>query len=113
MWQESTAAYGSAFYEGETGTQYRFSIEAEDRLGYKLEGKTVLAETTIAENSVVTGRVINPAGENAAGVEVKIGEKTATTDASGNFAIDVPIGSWNITVGGQLAHPPTGLQHER
>ena len=102
LWQESTAAYGSAFYEGETGTQYRFSIEAEDRLGYKLEGKTVLAETTIAENSVVTGRVINPAGENAAGVEVKIGEKTATTDASGNFAIDVPIGSWNITVGGQL-----------
>ena len=102
QWQGSAAAHGSAYYEGESGKRYSFSIEAEDKLGYKLEGKTVLAETSITENSVVTGRVINPAGENAAGVAVQIGDTTATTDANGHFAMNVPIGSWNITVSGQL-----------
>lgn len=102
LWKESAAAYDSAIYNGEVGESYSFAIEAEDRLGHKLEGKTVLAETTVAENSVVQGKVINPAGENAVGVEVQIGDKTATTDSNGRFAIDVPIGSWNISVDGQL-----------
>ena len=102
LWKESAAAYDSAVYNGEVGESYSFSIEAEDRLGHRLEGRTVLAETTVAENSVVQGKVINPAGENAVGVEVQIGDKTATTDANGRFAIDVPIGSWNISVNGQL-----------
>ena len=102
LWKESAAAYDSAIYNGEVGESYSFAIEAEDRLGHKLEGKTVLAETTVAENSVVQGKVINPAGENAVGVEVQIGDNTATTDSNGRFAIDVPIGSWNISVNGQL-----------
>ena len=102
LWKESATAYDSAVYNGEVGESYSFSIEAEDRLGHRLEGRTVLAETTVAENSVVQGKVINPAGENAVGVEVQIGDKTATTDANGRFAIDVPIGSWNISVNGQL-----------
>ena len=102
LWQENAKGYGRAFYTGEAGKRYRFSINAEDRLGYKLEGNTVLGETTVALNSVVTGRVINPAGEGASGVEVRIGETRATTDASGNFSMDVAIGSWNIFVNNQL-----------
>ena len=102
LWQEDAAPYGRAFYNGEIGRRYRFSVEAEDRLGYKLEGKAVLAETTIAVNGVVNGRVINPAGENAAGVEVRIGDTTSTTDANGQFAMNVPIGNWNVSVNSQL-----------
>ena len=102
LWQENVKSYDRASYTGEAGKLYRFSINAEDLLGYKLEGNTVLGETTVALNSVVTGRVMNPAGEAASGVEVRIGETRATTDASGNFAMDVAIGSWNIFVNNQL-----------
>ena len=101
-WQEDAEAYGEATYSGEAGTRYGFRIEAEDVLGYKLETDTALAETTVTTNSVVTGRVINPAAENGVGVEVRIGESTATTDANGQFTMDVPTGSWNISVNNQL-----------
>ena len=102
LWQDGVAAYGKASYTGEAGRKYAFSVAAEDRLGYKLDADTPLAETTVAENSSVTGRVINPAGEAGAGVQVSIGTTTATTDSSGRFTMTVPIGSWNITVGSQL-----------
>lgn len=102
LWQENVSAYGEATYNGEAGQRYRFSIEAEDLLGHRLEKGETLADTTIAVDSVVTGRVINPAGENAAGVVVRIGTTTATTDANGLFAMEVPIGSWNIFVSDQL-----------
>ena len=101
-WQEDAEAYGEAIYNGEIGTSYSFRIEAEDLLGYKLETDTALAETTVLTNSAVTGRVINPAGENAVGVTVQIGDTTATTDANGQFTMNVPIGSWNISVANQL-----------
>ena len=102
LWKEGVEAYGKASYSGEAGKQYSFSVAAEDALGYKLEAGTSLASTTVAENSSVTGRVINPAGEAGVSVQVSIGTTTATTDASGRFTMTVPIGSWNISVGSQL-----------
>ncbi|MCZ0941114.1 MAG: hypothetical protein OXJ55_20925 [Caldilineaceae bacterium] len=102
LWKEGVEAYGKASYTGEAGKKYAFSVAAEDRLGYKLQADTSLAETTIAEHSSVTGRVINPAGESGVGVQVSIGTTTATTDAGGRFTMTVPIGSWNISVGNQL-----------
>ena len=102
LWQEGVAAFGRASYRGESGKRYEFSIGAEDLLGHELEMGAVLGETTVAENSAVTGRVINPAGEGAVGVVVKIGETTATTGANGRFTMTVPIGSWNISVSDQL-----------
>ena len=102
LWKEGVAAYDKASYSGEAGKKYSFSVAAEDALGYKLEAGTSMASTTVAENSAVTGRVINPAGEAGVGVQVSIGTTTATTDASGRFTMTVPIGSWNISVGSQL-----------
>lgn len=102
VWKDDVEAFGKASYTGETGKKYGFRIEAEDVLGHKLETDTALAETTIAENSSVTGSVINPAGENAVGVTVTIGETSATTSASGRFTMTVPIGSWNISVNSQV-----------
>ena len=102
LWKEGVEAYGKASYTGEAGKKYAFSVAAEDRLGYKLHADTSLAETTVAEHSSVTGRVINPAGEAGVGVQVSIGTTTATTDAGGRFTMTVPIGSWNISVGSQL-----------
>ena len=102
LWQENVDAYGREFYNGESGLRYRFSVEAEDLLGYRLEGKLVLGDTTVAVHSAVSGRVIDPAGGNAVGVEVKVGEVTAVTDANGRFSLTAPIGSWNIFVNNQL-----------
>lgn len=102
LWQEDVSAFGRASYSGEAGKKYEFSIAAEDLLGHKLEKGSVLGETTVAENSAVTGRVINPAGESAVGVTVKIGVITATTGTSGQFTMTVPIGSWDISVSDQL-----------
>ena len=102
LWKEGVEAYGKASYSGAAGKSYAFSVAAEDALGYRLEADSSLASTTVAENSSVTGRVINPANEAAVGVQVSIGTTTATTDASGRFTMTVPIGSWNISVGSQL-----------
>ena len=102
LWKEGVEAYGKATYTGEAGKKYAFSVAAEDKLGYRVDADRSLAETTVAEHSSVTGRVINPAGEAGVGVQVSIGTTTATTDASGRFTMTVPIGSWNISVGSQL-----------
>ncbi len=102
LWQENVDGYGRAFFNGETGRRYRFSVQAQDRLGYRLEEMPVLAETTVAVNSDVSGSVIDPAGESVAGVKVRIGDVTTVTDADGHFSLVVPIGSWNIFVDDQL-----------
>lgn len=104
LWLENVNAHDSAVFAGEPGRRYRFSVQAQDRLGYRLEGWPVLAETTVAEDSQVTGQVIDPAGGGVVGVEVRVGQVTAVTGAGGNFSMRVPIGNWDIFVNGQLIH---------
>lgn len=102
IWKENVAARGRAVYQGEAGQHYRFSVQAQDKLGYRMQGRPVLAETTVAVNSVATGTVINPANERVSGAKVRIGAVTTVTDNDGRFSTTVPLGNWNIYINDQL-----------
>ncbi|AZI20678.1 TonB-dependent receptor [Chryseobacterium taklimakanense] len=46
----------------------------------------------------ITGKIVDEAGNPVAGAEVRIGEKTITTDNNGDFSTDLPAGTYTLIV---------------
>ncbi len=104
LWQKGIAAAGSRNYVGDVGHRYAFGLSATDRAGNGRNTLTVLAETMVSDKIAVQGSVINARGVPVNNVEVVIGDRLAQTDENGRFALEVPPGTWDILIAGQIVH---------
>ncbi|MFZ1757386.1 MAG: carboxypeptidase-like regulatory domain-containing protein [Caldilineaceae bacterium] len=105
LWQTGLAANGSLAYTGEIGQRVAFAVVGIDKLGQANRTLTAQARTTIDEpptHAAVAGRVIDPAGQGVFSVSVAIGGVTTTTDANGDFQLDIPFGTWDVAVEGRV-----------
>lgn len=50
------------------------------------------------QNGRITGKIVDEAGNPVAGAEVRIGDRTITTDNNGDFSTDLPAGTYTLTV---------------
>lgn len=58
----------------------------------------IVRETRQANPGRITGKIVDEAGNPVAGAEVRIGDKTITTDNNGDFSADLPAGTYTLTV---------------
>jgi len=81
-------------------TVYTVTVAGTDLAGNPLSGTKSWTFTTIAH---VTGVVLDKNGNPIANATVNMSQgtgfwKTTLTDANGNFGIDVPVGTYNLTI---------------
>jgi hypothetical protein len=105
VWLPGQPANGSATFNGEQGHHYRFAALGTDRAGNAMRTPVTQAETWTTDQPpqlAVMGQVTNVRGQPAAGVSVAIGSASGTTDGSGNFALAVTPGTYDVLVAGQV-----------
>lgn len=104
-WLSNQPATGSAFFTGEPGVRYRFSVQATDRAGNSNNLLLPLAETVINDGTQVasvSGQVLTTRGQPAAWARVSVGPATFLSNATGRFALNVPLGEWDVKVQNQV-----------
>ncbi|MCB0116419.1 MAG: hypothetical protein KDD84_20115, partial [Caldilineaceae bacterium] len=110
VWQADLPASGSTIYMGEVDHFYEFGLLAVDRAGNALTEVTPLAQTTVRDKVSVQGTVIDPRGAPVVNAQIQIADQATHTDEDGAFALDVPIGQWDILVAGQIVHRGRSFQ---
>jgi hypothetical protein len=105
LWLPGQPANGSATFNGAQGHHYRFVALGTDRAGNATTALVAEAETWTTDQPpqlAVTGQVTNVRGQPAAGVNVAIGSVNGSTDGSGNFALVVTPGTYDVRLAGQV-----------
>ena len=77
------------------GQTYSVSVQGRDLAGNPVSGKWTF---TVIANGTVTGRIVDSQGNPIANATVSCGGKNVTTDANGEFTLDLVGGDYAITV---------------
>ena len=90
---------GSVSVEVTDGVPAGYSVSGAQQKNVTMAGVTDVDFSTTRETGTVSGRVTGPGSTGVAGVTVKAGTATATTDANGMYSIPgVPTGTTTIEV---------------
>ncbi len=104
LWAADQSAVGTLSFKGEVGRRYEFAALSTDRAGNVQTELVAGAQTTVAVDVQASGRVIDTRGMPVIDVAVHIGAAQTQTDETGAFAMQVPVGNWDIGVGEQIVH---------